>query len=501
MENFRNCLGCGMLMVNEGHAWCDDCVTDMPLEDFLNMMAQAVSFSKDLEDIREVFEIERNRKFMLSGFVETEAHWEKEFVDSPRVRHEVRRMFGGRRIEMVEWEESFVREDMVPDVKQLIDQGRDHRKTPWLDSGRDDVVVERWGRKVIFSRPYNTMNDRMFRESCVVYGNRLYPVYEKRSVDFNSGTKPEWVSEQVGCDMVDAMTMTECWKRMGIDFMTARKMIKGYYDERAQTWRDGLQNLGRSQGRNFAEYFENLVHELSEVSEEGDLRDHFHDVARRMIGSDDWRLKYHQDAPDAWDMMQFIEESTYLEMEEDMHIIEDDEVILNESGDAEMEYLVSHLGDEISLPPAGEDGFGVRPLYDGSEDLDYDLGFEIESADADEILKIQRRMFKSFNQWTGRWSRPKYWWMTDEQKRKFWDRVNARKSKIFEHSMKLLSADSKEVLAIADSMPNRNQARALIAAYCAGNGFNISGVRYEWDNKPGAEEKFAVWGVFRKGGK
>jgi len=486
-----------MLMIDEGHAWCDDCLTDMELGDFLDTMAQAIGLSHDLEGIRETFEAERNRKFMLSGFVVSEPHWEKEFVDSPRIRHEVRRLYNGRRVEMVEWEESFVREDMVPDVKQLIDQGRDHRKTPWLDSGTEDVVVERWGKKVVFKRPYNTMNDRMFRESCVVYGNKLYPLYEKRAVDFNSGTKPEWVAEQMGCDIVDAMTIVECWSRLGVNFLTARKMVKGYWDERAGLWRNGLQEVGKQQGKEFALLFEDLVHEMDEVSVEDDIRNHYHELVGRLVENDDWRLKYHVDAPDAWDMMEFIETSTYLEMEEDLHIIEQDEVLFDENGN-EMEYLVSHLGDEMMVPPSGEDGFGVRPLFDGSEDIDFEMGWEIDHASADEITKLQRKMFRSFNQWTGRWSRAELWYFTDEQKRKFWDRINERKRQIFESAVSSLSDDSKEVLEISRSLMNKNQARALITAYCAGNSFNIGGFEYKWENKPSAEEKFAVWGIFRQ---
>lgn len=466
----------------------------------LDKIISAVSLARHLKDIPEVFEMEELRNTMFSGWISTDPWYTKEFADTPRIRHEIVKK--GNTTEIVEWQEPVAREDMVPDVIQLVEQGRDERKTPWLDSDYE-VVIKTFGEgedayKRLIKRPINTMNDRIFRESCKVYQDQLYPVYEKKSVDFNTGTKSEWVAAEVGCEMIDAITMVEAWRKLNIDFTTARKLVRGYWDDQAQTWRNGLQKIGKISGRKYAKIFETIVRELDEISEENLIREHYFEVAQMMIETGCWRLRYHEDAPDAWTMMEFIENSAYVEMESEEGIFElESEVRFVDENGNPMENIMDPFGDEMGLLPS-DDGFGVRPLYDGSEDISYELGWEISNATVDQISVIQKRFFRRFNQWTGRWNAPEYWWMPPGQKQKCWIRINDRKKELLEMAIAKLSKESKDVLSLAADLGNKRQARAMIAAYCAGNSFNLGGFQYRWDYCPDSEERYAIWGIFRR---
>lgn len=461
----------------------------------LDKLINAVSLSDKLENIKNQFKYEEKRQYTLSGLIETEPWWTKEFVDSPRTRHEIKRKRRRRVdiVEMIEWQEPYVREDMIPDRMAFVEMGVEERKTPWLDSTHENRIIhakyDKNGKLVrgkIVKCPVNTMNDRMFRE-CVRYGRTLNAMYQKASADLNTGTKPEWLADETKCELIDAFTITESFKRMNIDFKTTQRLVWGYWDERNAEWKNGLQNMGKIKGIRYAKYFENLVHEID--AQIDDTRAHYHDVSQRMIASGDWRLRYHEEMPTVWSQMKFIEDSTLIELDTEIHIYDpiDDE----ETG------FVSYMGDE-EFTVRGDDGFGTFPLMDGSEDIDYEFGLKIKGMSLLEIQKLQQKFYPQYNQYTGRRKSAEYWWMTTMQRRQCWPRISERKDELLKEAMASLTDDSMEVLAIVKELEYPKQKRAFIAAYCAGNPFNICGYEYKWKHKPGKEEAYAVWETFKK---
>ncbi len=325
----------------------------------------------------------------------------------------------------------------IPDVITFWEQGSKERKTPWLDgdcyyrqiNGKTNKVnkelYEKYNLYVgknqkldyketnyLFRRPtpVGIMNDRDFRERCTEVGNTLQTVYIKSCEDdLRIVHDPEWIKEQIGCKYVDAVTLAESFRRLGINRNTVYKLINGYWDEQSKGWKRGLKNIGTTHGAHYAKVLEDLCIETDAITEAEQLeldRQFFLKNSQDMIESGDWCLQYGTHEVYWNDQMKYIEEM--------ITIVDDpDDLIIVEQQEDEFEGFIGYFGDEeIEIPQSLT---ATWRLYDGSETLDHDTICEIKEADVGTIGIIIRKMYP---QWQGRklqkaeWGYHKNWWQS-----------------------------------------------------------------------------------------
>ncbi len=235
-------------------------------------------------------------------FGDSEPYFVKKFTDQKAVKCWVKRY--GNTTEMMEQENLRLRRNDIPDVVAFWEQGSE-RNNELLDDSDTYIRI----RDRVVSRKVGTMNDRDFRERCTVVGNNLQAVYIKDHIDdLRVVHEPEWMAEQLNCEYIDAVTICESFKRLGIDRRMSFKLINGYWDSREEMWRNGLKNIGADGGGRFARYFESLIGEVDDIDEFELSRSHFYEVSQGMIDSGDWCLQYGINKPYWGDQMRFIEE-------------------------------------------------------------------------------------------------------------------------------------------------------------------------------------------------
>jgi len=378
----------------------------------------------------------------------------------------VRRNFGSK-VEVDIFDSTLQRNRDLPDNIGYVAMGLEERKNEHLD--------------------YNKFSSRLFSEDCIQYGGRLNVIFQRAKIDMQPAllNRAEWLAKQLNCEMCDALTLAECFKRLGLDRNMGLKAIFGYYDQTNAAWRNGLQKIGVEAGRKYAEYFENLVKELDEGPDLiQELREHFLSTSFDMIESRDWMLQYHVEEPSAFEQMYWIEEMVRQEFEA---------LPPKEVDDYEDSYI-SHIGDAKKEQPSF-DLFGAFPLKTDADGLPHEIISEINQASVEKIKKIQQRMFNQNTYWGIR--KAQYGWMTQLQKVEFWSFVNARKAKLADEAKKTLTPKSMEVIEIMKTLGSFKQKKAFIASYCAGNSFNLYGKQIR-NPKPSNEEAFGVWAEFRR---
>jgi len=396
----------------------------------------------------------------------------RKFTDKPdMVQSIVKR---GNKTEISEWESKFQRNLDLPDNLSYCDMGIEDRVNTHLDVSNMD------GK--------GCMDDRHFREHCVVYGQSLFFVHQKLKADMQPPLqlRPEWIQEKLECEFEDACTLSEAWKQLGYNKWVINKMVFGYFDNEKKEWKNGLQYVGPSRGREFAEYFEELALEFGDVIGEANdingIRGHYYDVAERMISSGEWYAQYHIRRPDVMDQMAWIEHMSSIEYDESIQLVYQEV----DQQDGYVNYLG---GEEIERKI---DAFGINRLFHGAEGIDQELVNEIKEASALKLKKIQRRFYPNRTGYTGTIRKAQYWWMTPMQKSVAWEFIKARREELSNYT---LSECSKRVLDI-EAAPKIK--RALIASYCAGNSFNLYGELMEWKKRPNENEILAIWAQFNK---
>lgn len=399
----------------------------------------------------------------------------RRFTDKPDIVKTVIRR--GNKTEITEWESKFQRNLDIPDNLSYWEMGIEELKNPHLDASEEGDNI-------------GCMDDRHFREHCVIYGQSLFFIHQKLKADMQPPLqlRPEWIQDKLECEFLDACTLSEAWKQLEYSKWIINKMIFGYFDSAKNEWKDGLRNIGPAKGAEFAEYFENLASEFNDTISEADcingIRGHYYDISQRMIDSGEWYAQYHVSRPDAMDQMAWIEYMSDIEYDETVEIID----IVEDDFDY-IDGYINYFGNEEIITKTS-DPFGINRLYHGDEGISQELITEIKEASAVKLKKIQRRFYrdKYFNR------RAKYWWMTPMQKSVAWEFIKARKVKLSNYR---LSKESREVLNI--EIESYKIKRALIASYCAGNSFNLYGELIKWKKRPNENEIIAIWSQFNKG--
>jgi len=426
----------------------------------------------------------------------------QDFVDQKvqKLRH-IR--YGVTTEEVIEEELRWRRND-VPDNKAFWEQASSYqemRKSPWLDGDqihikmdKGDILLTDGTRKV------GIMDDRDFRERCVIINNRLQVVYDNRSEeDLRIMHKPEWLIDELDIDFEDAVTLCESWKRLGIRRQEVRRLINGYWDDNSKTWKGGLKTASKDRCRFYAEYFENLVNEIDIVDEESLLREHYYEISQKMIETGDWCLQHGSNEPHPYQQMKFIEESVLFSDTDDLTIMEFETKDPNEP-----ESFVGYFGDEEIEPKL--DVTATWKLYDGSETLDHDTICEIKDAGVEKIGKIVQRMYPKKRhkkivapaKW-GYVENP-WWasgWMTKSQTQQAWWYISDRREQLGNMCKKYLTKESVKILNTAKAL-KKHIATAYIATYCAGGQFNLHGKDVKWLHKPCENERFAIWAEWRR---
>jgi hypothetical protein len=422
--------------------------------------------------------------------------------------------------EMIEWDDLRWRRNDIPDIVTFWEQGGSERQSEWLDGdcyyatingetnkeirhNRYDLYV---GRNQKFEsketdyifrrpRPVGVMNDRDFRERCTIVGNTLQPVYIRSCEDdLRIVHDPEWIADQLDCELIDAMTYAECFRRFGIDRNTVFKLINGYWDNRTSEWKSGLGKIGTARGSQYAELLEKLAVETSAITDAEELqmiREYYLSVSQDMVATGDWCLQYGTHNPYWNDQMAFIEESVTIVDDPDGLIVIDE---VNDDYDG----FISPFGDEEVELPQGITA--TWRLYDGSETLDHHTICRIKVANIENIGIIIRRMFpqgRKRAEWGFHHDHSKSGFMTLSQTRQAWWYINERREQLAIECEQYMTFESEKVLGQVRTMP-KPQARAYVATYCAGNAFNMYGREITWKHRPCAYERYAIWAKFRQ---
>ena len=425
----------------------------------------------------------------------------QKFVDQKAVNVYQKRLsvFRGKTLftnttELIEDEELRHYRNDIPDIITYFEQGLQERTSEWMDGDTlvkiDQRELAKQGRKLLSDgkQAVGVMNDRDFRERCVVVGNTLQAVQDVTGVeDLRIMHKPEWLQTELDCDFEDAVTIATAFTRLGISRGIAYRIINGYWDN---VWKPGLKNIGRSRGAHYAEYFESLCKDLDNVIDESELtRQYYYDVSQKMVESGDWCLQYGTHEVYWNDQMRYIEESVLLADGNDQLQVIDINI-------DEAEGFVDHFGDEELEPTLNVTQ--TWRLYNGSETLDHDTICLIKNANFEEIGIIIKKMYPQ-GRAKAEWGYNEKWWlsgwMTESQTKQAWWYINDVRAKLAKESKSHLTKESKVVLMEAKKM-QKKRARAYIATYCAGNTFDLNGKAKGWKHVPDVIEKYAVWAEF-----
>lgn len=406
----------------------------------------------------------------------------------------------GFRTEMEVWDDKRTRNRDIPDNLAYYDMGIEQRRNTHLDSHKITTMTAHGP----IEQQVNTLNDRHFREQCVIYGNRAHAVYEKASVDLEPPVylQAEWLMEKLNCQYIDATTVAESLKRLGLDKTMALKAIFGYVTSDGEV-RDGLQNVGESGGREYAQYFEQLCNDVKELDEYELERQFWLDVSNEMITTGDWTLNQYDRLLDEGYDLEALHYYNYTPSPVEQLAWVDEQVAnadlsIHDQDEPDDDCYVSVFGDhEIE---AAQDAFGVFPLQDDSSGLAHDMIVEIKEASVTQVRELQQKMFPQWrhNQWGSRKYPAQFGWMSKAQKDQFWKFMNARKEVLQKSARKALTIHSEEVVALLKTIDYKSQRRALVASYCAGNPFNLYGESIKFDHKPCELETYAIWGIYRE---
>ena len=375
-------------------------------------------------------------------------------------------------VPMVEYYDTDRRELIVYDDRRQAINGDVPDNLAFVDMGLTGELNGLLDRKG--PNEARRMDAADFRERCVVYGNAVYALHEKRSVDFQPPwfKRPERIAEMLGVPFDLAKKLTDLLgtdrqdkidRAFGFNASMANRLFHSYTTAEGEG-RGGLMSLAGNVEAiaEIVEMLERLNAECNEPVEEEQIETvHGYDV-------DGWALGYEV----LYDATGWYDNDPADDDEKEW----DDG--LDQTGPSEL--------------------YGAHRLYTDRDGVDYKLIDEIKSAGIAEIGKIQQRMFAQENAWTGMVYKAEYDWMTPAQKSIVWSFIKAQKTKLAKAGLKQLGRRGREVLGLVRQLGRCPQSRALITAWSVAGEFDMAGDQWIFEQKPSAEAVYAMWAVYRR---
>jgi len=143
--------------------------------------------------------------------------------------------------------------------------------------------------------------------------------------------------------------------------------------------------------------------------------------------------------------------------------------------------------------------FGAFPLYFEDDGLDIDYINDIKNADVKELKAMQRDMFPTYNDYTGKESRAVLYYLTDLQKSVFWSFISWRKQQLIDQIKRTASEQIMRVIEFILKNNKTKAIRALILSMGRGEPFSIDDQLLE--AKPSDDEYWMMWEAYKEAGK
>lgn len=373
---------------------------------------------------------------------------------------------------------------------QVDDDSKPYRKTPWLDS--------------------RAMDDRDFRERCIVANNRLYVLYPMGAPELapanhlRAETLQKWFAQKCGCapskkcqhlqsevDYADCDSLVKVFDKLGIDRRRTLQLMFGYQSIAGR--KHGLKSLEPELIAEIAADWEMLeagLEKLAPVGENAprsidDEREYFLDVSYRLLDAGVGYLKdYNLDLRKPFDQMRYIEMmASRLHASEDLADPRDVETIIEYGFEIDDEEIESddQAYEDADFSAVG-DGWTAFPLSDGNDTVDYHWTVCIRTAGVKRLWAWKRLMGK-------------LWWLTYAQRSDLWNRINERQAQLIE----LIKPKTAPIKAILNELPHLTvgQAKALIYSYQVGGSF-ARYTNFEFDEPGDPELVFYLWDLYKK---
>jgi hypothetical protein len=380
----------------------------------------------------------------------------------------------------------------VPDDKYLYEMGCGLRRNESLD--------------------HRAMDDRDFRERCIVVNGRLYALYEKRKVDLQprSDLRQEVVAGMLpDANYEDVDRFVRFCRSMRFSRKTVLALIHGYVrpDEDGTIARSsGLKALDAAE---FAEIVDELEAQQAELAEYdipepetnmprtlNDERAYWHDVALRLYDQG----KFGDGFPGLLAQIRFIETNARRDFDEGYY--EDpartpDSFTIYTTEEGVEDTVLDPMNEEEELlewDPEMEkvamaidsNAFGAHPLYDETSCLSDEFINEIKAADWKSLSEVKSFLMSGES-----------WYLTSDQRKIAWSFVKGRENGLIAESMKRPIAHL--VGSYITKTDDAKRACALLFAWKNGERFDTEDTVFKFDEERSLEEDLvAAWTIFRR---
>jgi len=357
----------------------------------------------------------------------------------------------------------------IPDSIHSYEQGHTQRRNEMLD--------------------HQGVNDRDFRQRCVIQNGRLYVLYEKRQVDFNlpQHRDPKWIASMLDCHIDIAIKIVKGLAALNLNRKDSLRLIFNkefeMIDHNPATLADYLEELATATEEPDWSINENPVVYKFDDSDINALYKTPISSNRKMSAMAIQSSSKEDDQLDGWIYMT---DNVLEQLRTETYVIDPDTNMLMVNDQLENE-------DQIK-----DDTFGAFPLHWGAEALSHEFLTMIRLASTEKLQEIQKGFFPSTNVYTGRTYPPKYGYLTDSQKAQAWVYMKDRKRQLVILGRRYLSNDSREVLSWMQTIDNPKISAALLYAYKDQRPFNWSGVTIRFDTKPSESDMAVLWDEYEK---
>jgi hypothetical protein len=396
--------------------------------------------------------------------------------------------------EIVQFEQDRIRNVDLPDNRAFIDMGLNISKNPWVDNEGGEAAT---------AGKVRHMDSVDFRERCVPMNGRLYALYLKGKSDFQP---PRHLRQEVlfetipAIDRVQADKLTKFFRKTDARKDVVKGLVNGYYN-----MPEGFKVWNEDELKEQIEEFDIMESVLERIPEEGennertleDERIFYYEVSNKMI-----EKGYCTQFSSVLQQINYIERAARqayknwlrdgepnLDMLATQVEVEVDD-IMNE----EEEYI-----DKKEEPVVNLGEFGAFPLYYEDDGLLTEYINDIKEADVKELRAMQRDMFPTYNEYTGKESRAVLYYLTDMQKSVFWSFIAGRKQELIKQIIKTAPEHILRVVEFILKNGKTTAVRALILAMGRGEAFSIDDTVFE--GKPSDDEYWMMWEAYKQAGK
>ena len=259
---------------------------------------------------------------------------------------------------------------------------------------------------------YLTDMDKSILRECRQYGNKLLAFHKKALPDTQ---KPKHLREKniqrwLGCDYIDANTLSEAWSKLGFNEQTVYKLVFGYMSE------TGEENPGlKKSNKVMAKYFEDLAETL-DMPTEPEPEDHMDHLM--------------------WVDTEIGNQIRELHEQGVIKLKTNDLINAEEDPEEDEEYI-----------PA-ENVFAMHPLYYGAEGCDDKFLTRINTADHVQLKQIKKLLLpqRKTNYYGYTYTvKAKLHYLTSSQKSQAWRYIKDREKKL----VKIYEENAPEEIKIA----------------------------------------------------